>query len=560
MEYQNKTTMKLAFPGKILFLAFVGSTCMNLSAQTIKKPKLVVGIVVDQMCYEYLYRYQAKFSGNGFVKLMKNGTHCRNTQYNYVPTFTGPGHASVYTGTTPSNHGIVANEWFHRSLGKEVNCVEDTTVIPVGSDYKGGKRSPANLKANTITDQLKMTYADSKVIAVSIKDRSAILPGGHLSDGSYWFDYSTGGFLTSSYFKKELPAWVADFNAQKKPDHYLTQTWNTLLPIEQYTESGPDDTPYEHLLAGKTAPVFPYDLKAMSGDKPNYDLFAYTPFANTYLADFAMAALKQEKLGKGKASDFLCISFSTPDILGHAFGPYSVEIEDLYLRLDLEIAKILKTLETEIGKDNFVFFLTADHAVVPVPQYLTDRKLPGGYLFAAPFVQSLKEKVTAKFGADFIAAEENNNVYFDRNIIREKGINLHEAQDFVKEEVRLWTGVKRVYSAYELESAGADDEWKDMVRRGYRYEESGDVLFLLEPGYLPKYSSSEKAHRGTSHGSAFNYDTHVPLIWYGGGIPKQEIIRRVNITDITATLVPILQLQKPNATTGEPILEIFQKK
>lgn len=544
----------------LLLFAYFGIQAFAVSAQSTPKPKLVVGIVVDQMCYEYLYRYQSKFSKDGFVKLMNKGTHCRNTQYTYVPTYTGPGHASVYTGTTPSNHGIVANEWYHRQLKKEVNCVSDTTMLPIGSDYAGGKCSPQNLKANTITDQLKLTYPNSKVISVSIKDRSAILPGGHLSDGSYWYDYKTGGFLTSSYFKKELPRWIVDFNARKSVDAYMEQTWKPMLDISQYTESGPDDTPYEHLLPGKTTPTFPYDLKAMSALKSKYELFTITPFANTYLADFAIAALKNENLGKGKESDFLCISFSTPDILGHSFGPYAVEMEDMYIRLDLEIAKIIKELESTVGKNNFVFFITADHAVSPVPQFLVDKQMPGGYIYGKPLIEALKTKITEKFGADFITAHDNNNVYFDRELIKSKNIDLRAAQDFVKEEIRYWNGVKRVFTMYDLEEAGADNEWKDMVRRGYRFEESGDVIYLMEPGYLPAYSSDAKAHKGTSHGSSFNYDTHVPLIWYGANIPKKEIIRRVNITDITATLVPILHLQKPNATTGEPILEIFEKK
>lgn len=547
---------------KFLFLSciFGASSAFSIAfAQQAPKPKLVVGIVVDQMCYEYLYRYQSKFSKNGFVKLMNQGTHCRNTQYNYVPTYTGPGHASIYTGTTPSNHGIVGNDWYSRTLQKEVNCVGDTSYSPVGSDYKGGKCSPQNLKANTITDQLKLTYPNSKVISVSIKDRGAILPGGHLSDGSYWFDYKTGGFMTSSYYKIRLPLWVKAFNDEKKVDHYMSQTWNTLLDISQYTESGPDDTPYEQLMPGKSTPTFPYELKAMQAARPGYEVFTVTPFANTYLTDFALQALKSENLGKDSETDILCISFSTPDIAGHAFGPYSVEIEDMYLRLDLEIARILQELESSVGKNNFVFFITADHAVVPVPQYLTDRKLPGGYLYAAPHLETLKSKVKERFGFDFIVHDDNNNIYFNRTLITEKSINLSSAQEFVRDEVRYWPGVKRVFTAFELEQAGVDNEWKDMIRKGYRFHESGDVIYLLEPGYLPTGSNSA-THKGTSHGSSFNYDTHVPLIWYGSGIPKQDIFRHIDITDINATLVPILRLQKPNATTGQPILEILNKK
>ena len=540
----------------ILACFFALLSANNVVAQT--KPKMVVGIVVDQMCYEYLFRYQSKFSKNGFVKLMKNGTHCRNTQYNYVPTYTGPGHASIYTGTTPNNHGIVGNDWFVRATNKDTYCVADSTVSPIGSNYSGGKSSPHNLKANTITDQLKLTYPNSKVISMSIKDRSAVLPGGHLSDGSYWYDYTTGGFLTSSYFKKELPSWIVDFNAKKMVDSYMQQVWNTKIDISQYSESGPDDSPYEQLIGGKQTPTFPYDLKSMKGEKPGYELFTVTPFANTFLTDFAIQSLKSEKLGESSNTDFLCISYSTPDIAGHAFGPYSVEIEDIYIRLDLEIARLVKSLEDKLGKNNFVLFLTADHAVVPVPQYLTDRNLPGGYLFAKPFLDTLKQKVTTKFGVNFITAHDNNNIYFDRKLIQDKQIDLTIAQEYVKNEVRNWIGVKRVFTAQELENSAIDNEWKDMVKRGYRYEESGDVLYLMEPGYLPTGSADEKGHKGTSHGSAFNYDTHVPLIWYGQNIPKREVFRNVDITDITATLVHILNLQKPNATTGEPILEIFE--
>jgi predicted AlkP superfamily pyrophosphatase or phosphodiesterase len=540
----------------ILGLSFVHHKFL---AQTIEKPKLVVGIVVDQMCYEYLYRYQSKFSDKGFNKLMQKGTHCRNTQYNYVPTYTGPGHASIYTGTTPNNHGIVGNDWYNRTTNKKINCVEDSSVTSVGTDSKYGSFSPRNLVAFTITDQLKLTYPKSKVISVSIKNRSAILPGGHLSDGSYWYDYKTGNFITSTFYKTVLPKWVDDFNSKKEVDSYMKQTWNTLLGIEKYTESGPDDSPYEHILKGKSSPTFPYDLKEMTGDKPDYDLFTETPFCNTFLTDFAIESLKNEQLGKGSESDFLCVSYSSTDIAGHTFGPYSIEIQDMYMRLDLDIARLISYLEKEIGKDNFILFLTADHAVVPVPQYLVDKKLPGGYVYRKPLFEELKNKLLSKYGVDFINSTTNNNVYFERSLLKDKNIDIIEAQQFVKNEIKQWSGVKAVYTADELENGLSNSEWKKMIQLGYRYHESGDVVFILEPGYLPMSTNTENSHKGTSHGSAYNYDTHVPLIWYGGKIPKREVIRRVEITDIAATLVPILNLQKPSAMTGEPILELFSK-
>lgn len=531
-------------------------------AQEKDAPKLVVGIVVDQMCYDYLYRFYDKFGNKGFRLMMTKGTNCRSANYNYVPTYTGPGHASIYTGTTPSNHGIVANDWFDRDLGRQKNCVEDTAQMTVGSESKAGRYSPMNLKANTVTDQLKLTYPNAKVVSMSIKNRGAILPGGHLSDGSYWYDYSNGKMITSTYFKPELPSWVQNFNGRNYAESYMSQPWETLLPIGEYTESGPDNSPYEHLLPGKSTPEFPYNLPQMILSDSNVTaagLFPYTPFANTFLTDFAIEALKNEQLGKGDQSDMLCISYSTPDIIGHAFGPYSKEIEDTYLRLDADLARLISALDKEVGKGNYVMFLTADHAVVPVPQLLVDHHLPGGYLYEDTNFVKLELKMTEKFGANFVQDHDNLNVFLNRDTMESIGVNYEEVREFVVEEIKKWKGVKRVFTNEQLYDSNSDDPWFGMVRNGYHHEESGDVIFILEPGYLAVSKDSESSHKGTSHGSAYSYDTHVPLLWYGQEIKKQEVFRNVAITDIAATLTHVLNLQEINAATGTPILEILQK-
>lgn len=520
-------------------------------------PKLVVGIVVDQMCYDYLYRYYDKYGEDGFKKLMRQGTNCRNTNYNYVPTYTGPGHASIYTGTTPNNHGIVANDWYDRSTNSSINCVDDSTVTAVGSESLYGKYSPVNLKTNTITDQLKMTYPQSKVISVSIKNRGAILPGGHLSDGSYWFDYLTGRLISSTFFMEKLPLWVQKFNKNGYPEKSLKETWNTLLPIEEYTESGPDNSPYEHLIGNKTTPTFPYNLEEMSSGRKDFSPFTVTPFANTYLTDFAIDALEAEQLGADNQTDMLCISYSTPDIAGHTFGTTSIEIEDIYLRLDQEIARLIKSLEEKVGKNEFTLFLTADHAVVPVPQYLLDNKMAGGYFFLDQRMMELQAKTKKRFGWDPIEAVTNLNIYLDKDSIELKKMNYRKVVNFVYNEVIQWEGVKRVFSGDMLYTLSNDDEWRDMITRGYHHEESGDIIFMLESGYLPKSTDSETARKGTSHGSAYSYDTHVPLLWYGNSIPSREVHRNVNITDIAATLAQLMYLQNPHALTGDPILEIF---
>ena len=331
------------------------------------------------------------------------------------------------------------------------------------------------------------------------------------------------------------------------------------LDISLYKESGPDDSPYEHLLPGKTAPTFPYNLKEMTGGVANYELFVETPFANTYLTDLAINSLKGECLGSDQQTDMLCISYSTPDIVGHSFGPYSIELEDVYIRLDLDLARLIKQLEETVGKDEFVLFLTADHAVVPVPQYLIDKKLPGGYVFLTEPMLVLKKEVSLKYGKDLILDQKNLNIYLNHPLMDSLKLDRNEVAEFIASKVAEWENVKVAFTANELLNTGTDNEWKDMVRKGYHARESGDVLFLLEPGYLPKSVDSDLARKGTSHGSAFNYDTHVPLIWYGKDIPKQEVFRRINITDISATLTHLLYLQRNGAMTGEPIIELLNR-
>ncbi|NRA13803.1 MAG: alkaline phosphatase family protein [Crocinitomicaceae bacterium] len=544
---------------QFLFALFILGT-LSSNAQQKDSPKLIVGIVVDQMCYDYLYRFYDKYSNDGFKKLMTKGANCRNMNYNYVPTYTGPGHASIYTGTTPSNHGIVANEWFDREQMRTINCVEDSAYSTVGSDSKAGSCSPINLKSNTITDQLKLTYPSAKVISMSIKNRGAILPGGHLSDGSYWYDYSNGNFITSTFFKSSMPQWVTDFNNKKYAELYMSGQWNTLYDISTYTESGADDSPYEYRMPGSVTPTFPYDLKLMSSQEgcSATGLMPYTPYGNTILTDLAISAITAENLGQDDQTDMLLISYSTPDIVGHTFGPYSKEIEDIYLRLDLEVAKLMKTVEKLVGKKDYTIFITADHAVVPTPQNLVDHNLPGGYVYMDTNMYYLKEALTAKFGQSLLLDQDNLNFYLDHDSIALLGLKLGDVVEVVVDVTSKWDGIKRVFTAEQLYNGNSNDPWLNMVRNGYHHGESGDVIIILEPGYLTSHKEENNSGKGTSHGSAYSYDTHVPLLWYGAGIPKMELFRHLEITDITSTLTHMLYLQQVNATTGKPIVELFE--
>ncbi|MBU2020269.1 MAG: alkaline phosphatase family protein [Bacteroidetes bacterium] len=538
-----------------LILSFLIALSANAQKQN-TPPKLVVGIVVDQMMYDYLYRFEERFSKHGIRKLMDKGTNCRSTFYNYVPTYTGPGHASIYTGTTPNNHGIVANEWFDRAKQEIIGCVQDSNFFSVGTESNDGVCSPKNLWCNTITDQLRMTYPTSKVFSASIKDRGAILPGGHLTNDSYWYDYSSGHFITSEFYRNNLPQWAEVFNNKNYPSLKMKETWNTLYPIESYVASGPDDSPYEVVFPSKSSATFPYKFDEISGGKEDFKYFTSTPWANTYLTDFSIEGMINNELGKDKVTDFLAISYSSTDIIGHAFGPQSIEIEDVYLRLDLEFEKLFKAIEKQVGK-NWVVFLTADHAVVPVPQMLIDQKLPGGYAFITENLRRLEESMIKKFGMSFLVAEENNNLYLDEELILFSEFKLSEIEEFVKEEVQKWDGVKRAFTSTDLQNQAVANEGNEMIKRGFDKYRSGNIIFQLYPGYLPKSTDTEKSRKGTSHGSQYTYDTHVPLLWYGKGIKAQEIFTNYEITDIVPTLVQIMNLAMPSCAQGKPILEIL---
>lgn len=522
-------------------------------------PKLVVGIVVDQMRADYLYRFANHYGNDGLKRLMNDGMNFQSCHYNYVPTFTGPGHASIYTGTTPANHGIVGNAWWSKEEQKRVNCVEDQSSLPIGSsDLSEGNYSPKRLKSNTITDQVKLMIRGSKVISVSIKNRGAILPGGHTPDGVYWFDYATGGFMTGSYYQNELPSWVKMFNKDNSASSYFPDKWETFKPIELYAESREDYYEYEASITDD-APVFPYNLeKAVKNGKSLTNLFVNTPFANTFLTDFAIKALIHEELGQDDITDFLAISYSSPDIIGHSYGPYSKEMQDVMIRLDRDIAKLLKELDQLVGKDNYVLFLTADHAVEPIPQYLIDHSMAAGYFFHAPFKTFVQKAVKDKFGEELISDMYNFSVYVDDAKIAELGLDKQMVLEYIRTTIQNYPKIKQVYDAKELVSNSFLHDWSKKIALGFHPLEAGDILYTLEPGYLTVKEDNLKSKQGTSHGSAFSYDTQVPLLFYGKGIVAKNVYRDVDITDITPTLSIMLGLTKPSGSTGKMLVEVLE--
>lgn len=535
----------------LMFLLFV--YCQILSGQQINKPKLIIGIVIDQMRSEYLYRFQDNYSENGFKRIMKEGFNVKNIHYNYLPTSTGPGHASIYTGTTPSNHGIVSNHWYNRKLGVQEYCAEDNSVYLL-DDY-GNKnvidefsRSPKNLLTSTITDELKLfTNLRSKIIGISIKDRGAIFPSGHLADYAFWYHPENGNFISSSYYTQKLPKWLIAFNKRNISDSLLNLTWKPLLPINHYTNSEADNAPFEKKYEGKNDTRFPYDLKKIRKQNGNYALLSEVPFGNTLLTQMALQTINEEKLGLGDETDFLTISFSSTDYIGHNFGIRSKEIEDTYIRLDQELSILLSHLDKKIGKNKYLLFLTADHAASDHPNYLKKTKLKGEFYSLNAIKDTLNTHLSKKFGvADYVLYMDNTQVYFKKKLLNRDGI-IKESLSFLK----TISGIKEVFTPEIPEFNIGNSTIGDLVKNSYHQKKSGDLLIHFYPGWM------QERMYGTTHGSAYNSDTHIPLLWYGWKIPKGESIKPYRITQIASTLSLLLNVPLPNAAEHQPIEELF---
>ena len=552
-----------------LFLSLIGFTYKSI-AQTNTKPKLVVGVIVDQMRADYLYRFQSRYGEDGFKRLLREGFNFKNTNVNYIPSETAPGHASIYTGTTPSYHGIIGNSWYDRETKAEVGNVSDDKEKIIGSalDNPNGA-SPKNLMTSTITDELKKTSNfRSKVVSVSIKDRAAILPGGKAADGAYWYDWQTspGYFVSSSFYMKKTPNWVDKFNKEGKADAYLNETWNTLYPIETYTESTSDDTTFEPSIAGKTSPTFPYDFKAMrevaKAKGTEYQLLWVSPKGNTLLTEFAITALQEEKLGLDDDTDFLNVSYSVPDIIGHTYGPQSVEMEDIYLRLDRDLATLFDALDTKVGKGNYTLFLTSDHGAIENLAFLKEHKLDAGVARTIGDARKLEAFLDGKYGNDsWVSTVNKNNLYLNKTAIDNKKLTLplisKEAADFLMTQ----PDVSFALTADDLQTQVYKEGIRKTIQNGYNIKRSGDVLVSYTSGTMinPNPNADVENVLGTQHGSAYTYDTQVPLIWMGTGIAKGESVRPVNPIDIAPSISMLLNITLPSASQGKPLTELFEK-
>ncbi len=520
--------------------------------QTLERPKLVVGIVVDQMRYDYLYRYYDKYSTGGFRRLM-SGFNARNNHYHYAATYTGPGHAAIYTGSAPAINGIVGNDFYDRTLGRMNYCAEDTTVSTLGNSGSAGKMSPRNLLVTTIGDQLKLgTDGRAKVIGIALKDRGAILPAGHAANGAYWFDSKDGNFISSTYYGRELPPWVQTFNARKLPDGYIARKWEPSLPMDQYTESTTDDQEYENPMEGEEKAVFPHGF-AMRAGGLKYEGLRTSPYGDELTKEFALAALQGEKLGQRGVTDMLCVSFSSPDYVGHAFGTHAVETQDQYLRLDKQLADLMNQLDATVGKGEWVAFLSADHGAADVPGFSQTYGIPSGVKSYGEVGETAKAALEKAYGpGKWVLTYMNQQIYLNHELLAEKKISLEAVYDQLNTALLNQRGIVRLINLHNITAQAMPQLQADLFRNVYFPNRSGDVYVMQQPGWF------EGRTRGTTHGTTYAYDTHVPFLLYGWGVKPGETLRRTHISDIAPTITALLHLLEPSGSIGDPVAEAIK--
>ncbi len=541
---------------KYLFSLFavILITNFSLAQSNSDTPKLVVGIVVDQMRYDYLTRFENKFGEGGFKRMMNEGFNCKNNHFNYVPTYTGPGHASVYTGTTPKYHGIISNNWYDKDEKKTVYCAGDESVASIGTEDDAGQMSPHRMKTTSFADENRLfTQMRGKTIGISLKDRGAILPAGHSANAAYWFHGKLEGkFITSTHYMTELPNWVKKYNEGDHVSKYIKE-WNTLYSIDTYVESGDDINAFEGGFRGKETASFPYDLKALSAENGGFDILKTTPYGNSIVADFAIAAIDGENLGKDAVTDVLAVSFSSTDYIGHNFGANSKEVQDTYLRLDQDLKRLFDALDAKVGKGEYTVFLTADHGAVHVPAYLQSVKIPAGYVNTNADKQMLNNFMFNTFkSTELIENVSNNQIFLNHAKLKELKLNLADVQNAIVNEIIKYESVDKAYSGSIFTATNFTTGIEELLQNGFNQKRSGDVVFVYNPATI-SYSKT-----GSTHGSGLNYDTQVPLLFFGKGINKGSTFQKTRIIDIAPTISALLGISFPNGNTGTPLEEVLK--
>jgi len=535
------------------------AACNPKHTDTVKRPKLVVGIVVDQMRWDYLYRYYDRFTAGGFKRLMRQGFSCDNTMINYLPSYTAVGHSCVFTGSVPAFSGISGNDWVEQATGQRMYCTDDSTVKGVGAvdpESKEGKMSPRNLLVSSVTDELMM--ADnfrSKVVGVSLKDRAAILPTGHTATAAFWLEDSSGHFITSNYYMTQLPGWVDSFNKKEPVKQMVKTPWSTLYARNTYGQSDTDDQPYEGKFKGDSTTAFPHNID--SSYKIAKNSFRSTPYGNTLTLNFAREAVNGYQLGQDEFTDFLTINCASTDYVGHQFGINSIETEDTYLRLDRELGEFFSFLDTKVGKDQYTVFLTADHGAAHAVWYSQNHDIPADYFNspANPLIEKLNAELAKQFNVTGLADTlVNYQISFSQKTIREHKLDLNAIKKASVEWLSQQPGITYAIDMSRLGELPVAEPVRSMVANGYYSRRSGPIQLIPNAGWF-----EGRGKTGTSHGTWNPYDTHIPLLFMGWGINPGHSNETVYMTDIAPTVAALLHIQMPNGCVGRPIPAVLRR-
>jgi predicted AlkP superfamily pyrophosphatase or phosphodiesterase len=544
-----------------------------------KRPRLVLFIAVDQFRYDYLERFGDLFVANGFKRLLREGASWTQSNYDHMPTYTAPGHGTMMTGAYPAESGIIGNEWLDRASGKRITSVSDETTRLLGDNPNAYGASPRRLMSSTVGDELRLATNDrAKVIGISVKDRSAILPAGRHANAAYWFSTTSGNMVSSTYYFKELPAWVTAFNNARPADKYFGAKWERLLSQDEYVKrAGPDSPPWETVgSASGDTNAFPHTITggATTPGRVFYNALDYSPFTNEMLVSFSQQAIINEQLGQDDDTDVLTVSFSANDYVGHRFGPYSQEVMDVTLRIDRQIESLLDFVNTRVGLSNTLVAFTADHGVSPIPEHAAALGLGGARINVADVFKSINAAISARYNpqgkspdpsADYLLKYNDNgtprewfingNLYFNYDALRRDNVNVEEISQLVVAAALTVPGIARCFSRVQLlrGATSITDPIERRVLHGFSPARSGDVVIVAEPY---KYLGDSIT---ATHGSAYSYDTHVPTIIMGPGVNAGRYFEPATPADIAPTLSSLLRITAPTNATGRVLTEAIRK-
>lgn len=532
----------------IALLTLVTSTVKASPLESRVKPKLVVNIVVGQMRYDYLLRFADNLSYKGFRSLIKNGSSCDQANYNFLNTSTPSALATISSGSNPSTHGVTGTQWFNYTTSSRVELLKNQETHTVGADEYDSQLSPASLYAGTIADQIKSLSPYSKVVSIAFDPLSAVLMGGYRGDVAYWVNHREGHFVTNNYYKPGLANWVKSFNQEERAKAYCKKPWALSKSEGLYKNI------YRSAGSMVDSTTSSSALRTLASRKWSYDDLKVSPYANTLISDFAIESIINEGLGQDDHTDLLNVVYDPSRYIGEKYGTQSIEVEDCFYKMDMEIATLIDYLSIHVGRESLLVVITSDHgASEPI---IEGSKMPSGKFNAKQFSVLVNGFVGAKLGGDqrWVLDFIDNQVYLDRRLINQKGHDLEEIQNDVAAFAVQFSGVAQAFTATSLQQGHFSSGVMGQAQNSYFQRHSGDVILNLLPGWIV-----DDADKLSDSGTAYNYDTHVPLIFWGGMVTNQDVLRAVDLTDVASTIAYIVGCAAPNATTGSPIMEVYKQ-